>query len=536
MPILTVKQGNGEHRIPFGSDRSLRDILDATDLRVRSGCRGIGACGLCRVRIDSGDAGAPTRSETAHLDSTELEQRIRLACQVMPKHDLAIVILEPAPKSNWRNLPDGANRSATLFPITAPEGLPVNVNAPSCVAVDLGTTHISISLYELTSGKWLAGRYGQNPQMRYGSDVMTRLICAFDSPEHASDMGRLVLDAIGEALLDIAAREGIDTHRVVHLALVGNTVMLALLSGRNYRLLLQPRHWMSPIDCLPDNTATWTDSLGIHPQAQIEVFPPIAGFVGSDLLAGVLTSRLTETGAGGLFIDFGTNSEIALWDGRDLWVTSAAGGPAFEESGISCGAPAEPGAIYRVGFSDGVFDFSVIADCEPHGLCGSGLVDLIASLLRSGMLIGTGCFTPQVPSEGFALARGDWDIVLTKGDVDLFQRAKAAVSTGIKVLMTRAGMGFDDVKRICVGGFFGRFLDVDNAREIGLLPGISSVSVELLGNTALAGCADALLSSAAAEHLRNVRQRARTINLAQCPDFDDIFLENLYLRPMRGKC
>jgi uncharacterized 2Fe-2S/4Fe-4S cluster protein (DUF4445 family) len=533
VPILTVQQGNGERRIPFSADCSLLDILDGTDLRVRSGCRGGGVCGLCRVRIDSGDAGAPTPNETAHLDTSELGQRIRLACQVMPKHDLRIVILSQAPKSNWRSLPGGAAISVRQFPVIVPEGLPVNVTVPCGVAIDLGTTHISISLYELGGGKWLAGRYGLNPQMQYGSDVMTRLMCASDSPGHADDMGKQVLDAIGEALSDIAAREGIDIQRVVRLVLVGNSAMLALLSGRNYGLLLQPRHWMSPIDCLPDTTDAWTDSLGIHPRANIEVLPPIAGFVGSDLLAGVLTSGLTQTGAGGLFIDFGTNSEIALWDGRELWVTSAAGGPAFEESGISCGAPAESGAIYRVGFRDGVLEYSVIGNGEPLGLCGSGLVDLIACLLRSGRLTCSGQFAPPFAGEGFTLARRYRDIVLTKGDVDLFQRAKAAIGTGIQVLLARAGMGFRDVSRTCVGGFFGRFLDVGNAREIGLLPEVPPDSVELLGNTALAGCSDALLSSAAAEHLRNLGQRARSVNLSNCHDFDDIFLENLYLRPMR---
>jgi uncharacterized 2Fe-2S/4Fe-4S cluster protein (DUF4445 family) len=371
--------------------------------------------------------------------------------------------------------------------------------------------------------------------MQYGSDVMTRLMCAADCPGHAGDMGKQVLDAIGEALSDIAARERIDIRRVVRLVLVGNSAMLALLSGRNYGLLLQPRHWMSPIDCLPDATDTWTGSLGIHPRAKIEVLPPIAGFVGSDLLAGVLTSRLTQTGAGGLFIDFGTNSEIALWDGRELWVTSVAGGPAFEESGISCGAPAESGAIYRVGFRDGVLDFFVIGDGEPLGLCGSGLVDLIACLLRSGMLTCAGQFAPPLSGEGFTLARDARHIVLTKGDVDLFQRAKAAVGAAIEVLLSCAGMGLTDVRRFCVGGLFGRFLDVGNAREIGLLPNIPPDSVELLGNTALEGCADALLSSMAADQLRDLGQRAKTVNLSRCADFDDIFLKNLYLRPMKGE-
>ncbi len=167
--------------------------------------------------------------------------------------------------------------------------------------------------------------------------------------------------------------------------------MLALLSGRNAGLLLQPSHWMSAIDGLPDDTGAWAVAWGIHPQARIEVMPPLAGFVGSDLLAGVMTTHLTENGAGNLLIDFGINSEIALWDGQTLWVTSAAGGPAFEGSGIRCGLPAEPGAIHRVRLRNGALDFAVIAGGEPRGICGSGLVDLIAGRIGPADAKGSIC-------------------------------------------------------------------------------------------------------------------------------------------------
>jgi uncharacterized 2Fe-2S/4Fe-4S cluster protein (DUF4445 family) len=534
LPTLIVKVADRQRRIPFDAGRSLRDILDTTDLRVRSGCGGTGACGLCRVRIDAGQGGVPTPNERVYLDTAELDQGIRLACQVRPTHDLRIAILAPAPKSHWRTLPDEAEQR--LRRICAPpwKDLPPEVSTPCGVAVDLGTTHISLSLYDLAGGKWLAGRHGLNPQMGHGSDVMTRLVAASGSPERARAMSRQVVAAIGEGLLDIAAREGIDIQRVVRLTLVGNTPMLALLSGRNHDLLLQPSHWMRPVDCLPDRPDLWALPLGIHPRAGIGVIPPLAGFVGSDLLAGVVSTHLIENGPGGLLVDFGTNSEIALWDGRVLRVTSAAGGPAFEGSGISCGAPADPGAIHRVSLRNGVLDFAVLSDGEPRGLCGSGLVDLIAALVRSGRLTNKGQFAPDVPQGEFVLARGAQSIVLTKRDVDVFQRAKAAIGTGIQVLLTQAAMELKDVRRIYVGGLFGRFLDVVNAQEIGLLPVIPPERVELRGNTALTGCAQALLSSVAVQCLKELTDQTKIINLSRWPDFDDLFLTNLYLQPMRG--
>jgi uncharacterized 2Fe-2S/4Fe-4S cluster protein (DUF4445 family) len=534
LPALIVNVGETERRIPFAVGRSVRDILDTTALRVRAGCGGRGACGLCRVRIDRGKAGAPTANERICLDTSEIDQGVRLACQVTPMQDLRIVILATAPRSRWRSIPDEAGRHVRQLALSPWKDLPPEVIAPCGVAIDLGTTHISLSLYSMSSGKWLSGRYGPNPQMCYGSDVMTRLLVATASPEQARAMSRQVLEAIGEALLDVSAREGIDLERIVRLTLVGNTAMLALLSGQNYDLLLQPGHWTSPVPWLSDHPDLGEIPLGVHPRAQLEVIRPLAGFVGSDLLAGVMSTGLVEDAPGGLFIDIGTNSEIALWDGRVLWVTSAAGGPAFEESGVHCGAPADDGAISRVSLQNGMIEFDVISNSEPRGLCGSGLVDLIAALVRLGRLTRKGQFGPDVSGEGLVLKRGERPIVLTKRDVDLIQRAKAAVGTGVQVLLTQAAMTCKDLSRICVGGLFGRFLDVVNAQEIGLLPVVPVERVELCGNSALAGCAEALLSPVVVRRMEDLREQARIVSLSRWPGFDDLYLKNLYLQPMRG--
>ncbi len=536
MSVLTVRLDKEECHIPFVHGHSLLEILGATNHRIHSGCNGRGACGLCRVQIVAGKVNEPTLSESVQLDSTQLAQGIRLACQVMPKRDLQIVILNPAPKSNWRSLRDEERMRANRNPLPHLKGLARKVKEPYGIAVDLGTTHISLSLHDLSSGKQLTGRYGLNPQMDFGSDVMTRLVAASKSSEQAQAMSQQVIEAIGEALLDIAVMEGIVLKKVVHLSIVGNTTMLALLSGRNYNLLLQPNHQMRAIDCLPMNTQAWSESWGIHPQATIEVVPPLAGFVGSDLLAGVVASHIVEKGKGSLFIDFGANSEIALWDRQTLRVISAAGGPAFEGCGISCGMTADPGAIYRLSHKKGSpdFDFDVIASDKPIGLCSTGLVDLIAYLVRSGIITTKGRFTPDITREEFVLAQGKEKIVVSKGDIDVFQQAKAAVGVGIKVLVEEAGMSYNDLERVCVGGSFGYFLNVENAQAIGLLPKIGPHHVELCGNTALAGCEDILLSSVASEHLMSVRDKARIINPAQRSDFEDLFLKSLYLEPLKG--
>ena len=292
LPILTVNSDKKERRIPFDPGQSLREILDGSDVRVRAGCRGTGSCGLCLVRIEAGEEGEPTPNENTFLDNTQLAQGLRLACQVIPQQDMQIVILAPAPESDWRSLPRGDGRRNGRVPSFPLRDAPTGGKELYGAAVDLGTSHISLSLLDLSSGECVAGRYGPNPQMYFGSDVMTRLVTASESTEHARVMNQEIVSAIGEALWDIASREGIDLQQVVSLALVGNTAMLALLSGRNYGHLIQPSHWTKAIDCLPRDTDTWADAWGIHPTANIQVIPPLAGFVGSDLLAGVVTDAL----------------------------------------------------------------------------------------------------------------------------------------------------------------------------------------------------------------------------------------------------
>lgn len=529
MPVLTVSLPDEERQITAAAGRSVRDTLDETDIRVRAGCNGRGACGLCRIRVAGGEPGEPSASERTSLGVAALSLGVRLACQVKTDHDLRIEILNPAPPSVWRCL---ERETGAAYPPDRPAPAQPPAGLPLGVSVDLGTTHISITLLDLPAGRRLAGRRGPNPQGVAGADVMTRLMAA-RSAEEAHKLSRLAIGAIGEALRDIGVRDGVDLDRVGRVVLVANTAMLALLSGQNHLQLLQPRHWTEAIDCLPAETASWGASWGINPAALIEVIPPVAGFVGSDLLAGVVATRLTEQCPGALLIDFGTNSEMALWDGSRLWVTSAAGGPAFEGCGMSCGMPADAGAICRVELSgaSGALACDVIAGAEPRGVCGSGLVDLLACLVRNGTLNEKGQFAPTVPAHGFPVSPGNREIILTKRDIDMFQRAKAAIGVGIEVLLRSAGMGHHELRRVCIGGVFGQYLTVANAVEIGLLPAIPGDLVETAGNTALSGAEALLLGADAAERLRDVRERAMIVNLSDCPDFDALFLDHLYLQP-----
>ncbi len=516
----------GELRLPFQARDNLRDILVAGGVLMHSNCGGNAVCGRCQVRVQESSDLPFTAGERLRLSGGQLADGVRLACQLKPESDLHVVEIRPVLQMGWRPLRDDEYGSMP-FSVAGCGGA-----GQYGVAIDLGTTHIRLALWDMATGRRLAGKAGLNPQGSYGTDVLTRLMEAARADEVAQDLGRLVRQAIAEALAGIAAEVGLGLRGICRVRVVGNTAMLSLLAGKNYAQLLQPEYWTQPLDCQPQDVSFLSAAWGVDRAADIRLVSPLGGFIGSDLLAGVIATRVIEQEAGVLLIDFGTNSEMALWDGRILHVTSAAGGPAFEGSGISCGMPGEAGAIYRVSqHGSAGFDIRVLGDAEPLGVCGSGVVDAIAWLRCNGRLDKVGRFIPR-DNAGFVLHDGVQRIELRPADIDVLQRAKAAIGAGVRWLCRKAGVRLDRVHTVYACGAFGRLLDAEHARQIGLLPPLASAAVKTEGNAALAGC-EALLLAPEAERMREAVVRAvRVYNLAEDADFETLFVENLYLQPM----
>ena len=527
MPKITVPIENGNIVINCVVGQSLREALNTGGLRIRSACRGSGACGLCRVRIDDGYAGEPTPVEKLQLEAPILDSGVRLACQIHPEADLLICIINPAPPSVWRPLPNSDYCSRFT---TAPE---TTARLAYGIAVDIGTTHISVAFCHRHSGHRLAMRFGPNPQAGFGSDILNRLMAATDSTASATELQTLVVNAIGEALLDIATSEGLPLHEVGQLSIVGNSAMLTLLCGNDGHTLLNPKTWAAPVNCIPEKIEDWRKVWNLTDLTQIDVVQPLAGFVGSDISAGLVHACITGHPDPVLFIDFGTNSEMALWDGERFLATSASGGPAFEGMGISCGMAAEVGAISRIESrkhcGEG-WHYEVIGGGKPEGICGSGLVDLVALLRRDEILTEAGQFSDTTQT---AFLLPDTSLRLTKHDVDQLQRAKGAIATGFELLCVEAGITTDHISEVLVGGAFGRTLNAVNAIAIGLFPPVAQTRVRLLGNSALNGCQDLVVSTEARKCLEEIQKLCTVINLSSRPQFEDAFIENLYLRPCK---
>lgn len=249
---MVIHAPDGQHRQTASIGDSVRDLLDGTELRVRAACGGTGTCGACAVRLVGGDVSSPTAAECLKLSRDEREAGARLACQLRLLGDAEIQLDDPAPPSEWKSIPPGHLRTVDA---RLPQ-LAANVYG---VAVDLGTTHIRVALWDRRRGKRIATRRGPNPQGTYGSDVLNRLDAARRSAQHAAELAGLARTAVVQAIRDILARDvGEVTPMLAEIGevfVVGNTAMLALLTGHGSEALVDPANWQAPIDCRPADEA-----------------------------------------------------------------------------------------------------------------------------------------------------------------------------------------------------------------------------------------------------------------------------------------
>ena len=523
---VRARCGDQLRTVQAAPDATLRQVLENTDLRVRTGCNGNGSCGLCRVQIVSGEVSPPTSEEMLTLGLPLVQAGLRLACQVVPLGDVDLEVVNPAPRSAWHPISPEA-----LCSPARPAVVPTTGSGRiSRIAIDVGTTNLCLTLWDGEERGRLAARRGLNPQASLGSDVVTRLQAAC-APAVARDLARAVELAVAEELHDLVVSDGFVVAARPTIVAVGNTAMLSLLQGSQGGLL-DPESWAGPATWLSGRPLRWHFGAGC--EAAVHLVQPLGGFVGSDLLAAALAANLVKGESPALLLDFGTNTEIALWDGTILWVTSAAGGPAFEGSGMGCAVPAEPGALVRVRAGTPLH-FEVMGGGEPKGVCGSGLVDWVACLRQAGTLSSRGNLVDGAGEEALSLGGKGSQILLCKRDVDVFQRAKAAISAGVHLLGQRAGIAGQDLRRIVTTGLFGRALDVVNAQAIGLLPATAPTRVETYDNLALAGCEIVLTSTDGARAVETLRASARLLNLGQCAEFEELFVQGLFLAPMEGQ-
>lgn len=474
----------------------LRDILFAYG--VEFPCGGRGRCKRCRVRVIEG--ALPVSAEEASvLSPEELRDGWRLACHARAEAPLTIEIAQ------WDT---AILADDSAFDFTPGEGL--------AVACDLGTTTLVAQLLDLRTGRVLAVRSALNPQAVHGGDVMSRVQFALAAGGQ-STLASLIRGRIGALVEELTAAAKTRDAAIRDIAVVGNAVMHHLFCGID----VEPFSHV-PFEPVRDGLEVFSASaLGwqVAGDPLVRFLPCLGGFVGSDILAGILATRIHQSDSLAGLLDLGTNGEIVFGNRERIVCASTAAGPAFEAGRISTGMRASTGAIAEVSTTGGTLRCHVLGNTAPRGICGSGLVDAVAAGLSLGLI-----------QPGGRLAHGERSfpvcppVVLTQADIRELQLAKAACAAGIRIVLHRLGAGVRDVERLYLAGAFGNYVNRASARRIGLFD-FPDDAIHPSGNTALLGAKLALFDP----HLDFAPLRARVehISLAAHPDFQEIYVEEM---------
>jgi uncharacterized 2Fe-2S/4Fe-4S cluster protein (DUF4445 family) len=414
------------------------------------------------------------------------------------------------------------------------------------IAFDLGTTTVVANLMDVKTGTPVAVRSMLNRQQPFGADVISRISATMLDPAALDKLQALAQETLDELTREVCEEAGIDPTSVYEVALAGNATMVQIVLG------VDPE----PLGMAPFIMATASYSgllasdlgIGINPRARATVFPALGAYVGGDIISGVLATGMDRDKRLRLFIDVGTNCEIVLGDGERLIATAAPAGPAFEAASIRCGMRAADGAIEVVRVTDDALELGVIGDATPVGICGSGLVDAVSELVRVGLIDASGRFVddetaaatvPAIASrlvtrDGerlFLLAEeGDTaasDVFLSQRDVRELQFAKAAISTGWRLLLEEMGVEEQDVQQVLLAGSFGTYLSPSSAVRIGLVPKLPVLRIVSAGNVAGEGAKMVLLSGQERHGAQTLLDEIHYVELSDRSDFNDRFVEQL---------
>jgi uncharacterized 2Fe-2S/4Fe-4S cluster protein (DUF4445 family) len=521
---------------------SLFDQAEALGVDVPTSCRKQGKCKECMVEIVEGaEALSPMTEAERHLQG-----RFRLSCQTtvtggeghvrchtMRRGHMRIErqafglgdrLLEPDPavtRDGDRILIDGVEVERSTGPI---HGL----------AMDLGTTTVVLRLIDLESGELIADTSFENPQRFGGAEVMSRI--AYDS-EHP---GRLLMRTLAGYLTHAIEKFPVDPKTIYEMVVVGNSTMRDLFFRQSVHSIGQsPYRSVTEIEMEEGTRATTSlvqtglrSLLPIHPKARVYGAPIISGHVGADAAAAMLAVDLAHEERLVAIMDIGTNTELIVGNRHRILAASCPAGPAFEGGAIRCGMPALDGAIEEVAIDDdGRFRLRVIGDSPPEGICGSGLVDALSELLRTGRMNEMGRFEDDV--RRVTLSRdADREVFLLESDVNELAQAKGANVAGLHVVFSSYGIEFDDIDRFYLAGGFGRHLKVEASKRIGLVPDLPAKKFVQAGNVAIEGATIALLSKTKREELEQLVKRVQHCRLETDPHFFDFFVEGCQFKPV----
>jgi uncharacterized 2Fe-2S/4Fe-4S cluster protein (DUF4445 family) len=592
----------GEVRVPSGTP--VFDAASWNGIAIDSTCGGHGTCKKCKVRIMSGEVPVDSLDPRA-FTTDELREGWRLACRASARGDLVVevpplqtrpkaalagvgrhVILRPSVQKRHLVLeeptledqrPDLARALDALDDLEPTASLELlrdlgtvlrkahfDVTAVVCdqelidlepgdtttrrfaVAFDLGTTTVVATLLDLDSGQPAGVRSMLNRQQPFGADVITRISATMMDDTALGALRERAHETMAELCAEVCAEAEVDPREVYEITVCGNVTMMQLALGIDPEPLSMAPFVVATHEFPPVRAADF--GVTVHPRAPAFVFPSLGAYVGGDIVSGMLATGLTRDRRLRLFIDVGTNSEIALGSVDRVLATAAPAGPAFEAAQIRCGMRAAEGAIEGISIAADSLTLEVIGDVAPVGMCGSGLVDAVAELAHRGLLDHSGRFIPDDEAAALSPALAErltkigeervfvlhWrgadpasSVFLSQRDVRELQFAKASIATGWEILMRELGVEASDISQVLLAGSFGAYLTPLSAVRIGLVPKLALPRIVSAGNVAGEGAKIAALSLRERAEARSILREVQYVELSGRADFNDLFIDQL---------
>jgi uncharacterized 2Fe-2S/4Fe-4S cluster protein (DUF4445 family) len=600
--LLRFLPDGTEVRVPSGTP--IFDAASWNGVAIDSTCGGHGTCRKCKVQVLRGDVPVSPLDPRA-FSPQELHEGWRLACRAPAREDVVVnvpplqtrpkaalvgvgrhVILRPAVQKRYVELEEPAmedQRSdvqrlldaiddlephlglavvrklgtvlrASQFKVTAvivdEEMIDVEPGDTTgqrhALAFDLGTTTVVATLLDLESGQPVAVQSMLNRQQPFGADVISRISATMLDPEALEQLRSRAQETLAQVAAETCEEAGVAPEEVYEIAVCGNATMVHLALGIDPEPLSMAPFVVTAHELPPVLASDF--GVSVHPRAPAFVFPSLGAYVGGDIVAGMLATGLSRDRRIRLFIDVGTNSEIALGSNERVLATAAPAGPAFEAAQIRCGMRAAEGAIEGVTIADDAVELQVIGDTEPMGMCGSGLVDCVAELARAGLLDHSGRFIPdedaaerwpalaqrltKIGAERVFVmhARGDdpaKGIYLSQRDVRELQFAKASIATGWNILLRDYGIEAGDIQQVLLAGSFGAYLSPASAVRIGLVPRLPLPRIVSAGNVAGEGAKIVVLSHRERAEAQSIVREVEYVELSGRADFNDLFVDQL---------
>lgn len=514
-------------------------ILDAAlkaGIEIDVPCGGKGICGKCRVEVIEG-ASEPNANEKAVISTEQLAKGVRLACQTKIYHEMKVKISQRNTSFEENILTDGVESVIEWELNNGKMG-------KYGIAFDIGTTTLVGMLVNLHDGKQLGVEGCSNPQAKFGDDVISRINYCISHNKGLHELHASIINKINTIIKNLCKNSGIKKSEIYEITVAGNTTMNHIFLGIDPSSLGYSPY--KPCFVEPKNTKASDLKIDINENGNVYTLPNIAGYVGGDTVAGILSSGMYNTDKITLIVDIGTNGEIALGNKERIITCSAAAGPAFEGARISQGMRADYGAIDKVVINDDV-RVNVIGNVEPRGICGTGLIDAVAELLREGIIDNsgkindiehlTGNISDKIKNRivkgengtSFILVEKEnvdsKPIMLTQKDVRELQLAKGAIYAGIMILCREYGIEPSEIEEILLAGAFGNYINPKSAVRVGILPNVSIERIKFIGNAAGSGAKLTLLSPKHRTIAEQIARTAQYIELAANPDFQTIFMD-----------